>query len=160
MTPSEYDVLLMDFPLATMKMIAKEVFGFIYNSKSVELEKFPIEGVILKKPFERVIIPITLMHKKRKIQTTCVVDTSSPWTFVSEYTLADMGIDSVSGGFDLIVHGALVTVHRSVNHFHDLNICGQSFFSEHKAELVINYHTRKATVKETTKLTQEELEEL
>ena len=160
MTPSTYDVLLIDLPLALMKMKTKEVFGFIYNSKSIESAVFPIDGVILKETFERVIMPITVMHKKRKIQTTCVVDSGSPWTFLSEHTLADMGIEAVSDGFNLVVHGAPVTVFRSVNNFHDINICGQSFFSEHKAELVINYRTRKMTVKKTNELTEQELEEL
>lgn len=145
--PSEFDILQIDLPLAMMKMKIKEVFKFVNNSKSTDHAVFPIDGVILKEPFERVVIPITVMHKKRKIKTTCVVDCVSPWTFLSQNTLADIGIEVVSDGFNLVVHGAPVTVYSSVNNFRDLNICGQSFFSEHQAELTINYRTRKAIVK-------------
>ena len=160
MNPPVFDLLLLDLPLAKMKMKTKAAFGFIYNSKFTENAVFPIDGVILKETYERVIIPITVMHKKRKIRTTCVVDCGSPWTFMSENTLADLGIEVLSDDFNLVVHGTPVTVYRSVNHFNDINICGQSFFSEHKAELMINYRTRKVTVKKTNELTEQELEEL
>jgi hypothetical protein len=80
---------------------------------------------------------------------------------LSDETLRSLNLDiTEDNGFNLNIHGLPITVWRSVNHFKDVNICGQSFFAENKLKFDINYRERKAVVSETEKLTQEELDEL
>jgi hypothetical protein len=81
---------------------------------------------------------------------------------MSAETLRELNLEVPAGDdeFNLNVHGLPVTVYRSVNSFADINICGQSFFSEHKLQLTVNYRSRKAVVVKTADLTEEELEEL
>lgn len=159
--PELFDVLLPDLPIEELKLKTKYVFGFEYNSKTTEIAAFPIKGVILKGTYERIVMPIIISHKKKKIQSVCVADTGAPYTYLSDETLRTLNLEiAEDNGFNLNVHGSPVTIWRSVNHFKDINLCGQSFFAENKLEFVINYRTRKAVARETEKLTQEELDEL
>lgn len=118
--------------------------------------------MILKGTYERIVIPIIVAHKKKKIQTVCLVDTGSPYTYISAETLRALKLEVPSDDheFTLNMHGLPMTVFRSVNSFEDINLCGQSFFAEHKLDFSINYRTRKAIIKKTEELTEAELEEL
>lgn len=151
-------MLLRDLPVSKMKHKTKDVFHFEYNSFTTETAVFPIDGVILKDPYERIVIPIIVAHKKKKIHTVCLADTGSPYTYMSAETLRALELDV--DGLNLVVHGLPMTVFRSVNSFEDINLCGQSFFEMHKLEFSVNYRTRKAVVKKTAELTVSELEEL
>ena len=159
--PRKFDVLLRDLPLQKMMLKTKTVFGFEYNSVTKETASFPIEGVILKGIYERIVFPIIVAHKKNKVHTSCLVDTGSPYTYLSDATLRELKLEVFGDDeFNLNVHGLPVTVYRSVNSFSDINLCGQSFFAEHKLELNVNYRTRKTFARKTADLTDSELEEL
>jgi hypothetical protein len=145
-----------------MKAKTKEVFGFDYNSFVDSAGSFPIHGIIVKDSKERLIFPFVVLYKKKHIRTACVLDTGSPWTFLSAETFRDLGIYDVpvEGGLNLALQGLPITVYLSVNHFSDINLCGQSFFDEHKLQLHVNYRLRKLIIDETDELTLEELQEL
>lgn len=161
LVPSKYDILLMDLPAERMKQRTKEAFGFAYNSETTGAGTFPIEGDILEADTLRVVIPIVVRHKKRAIQTTCLVDTTSPWTFMSRETLQAIGIVDAVEPVNIAVQGFPLPVHISANHFAGINICGQSFFRTHHLILSVNYVTLKVSVvKREEMLTVEEVDEL
>jgi hypothetical protein len=160
--PNDVDVLLLDLPVATMRLKTLHVFGYTYNSPTTIPANFPIHGVILKDSHERIVFPLVVSYKKKKIQTSCLADTGSPYTYLSDETFRALGLEikDNDNGFNLNIHGAPVTTYRSVNHFSDINMCGQSFFAEHKLLLTVNYRTRKAFAEKTADLTDAELQEL
>eukprot|EP01033_Poteriospumella_lacustris_P007221 gene7221-gene7946 len=145
MDASSHDILLRDLTLSKMKAKSLEVFGFELNSRIFrplsEVPSFPIHGIILSDTYERIIIPVLVTYKRVTIQTTCLMDTGSPWTFMTKETLTALGIDVVSKDsyFDINVHGTPLTVYPSVNHFEDTNVCGQSFFTKHMLIVEIDY---------------------
>eukprot|EP01039_Chlorochromonas_danica_P013880 gene13880-16130_t len=128
--PNSFDVLLRDLPVSKMKHKTKSVFHFEYNSFTTETAAFPIDGVILKDPYERIVIPIIVAHKKQKLHTACLADTGSPYTYMSAETLRALKLEvsADDNEFDLNVHGLPMTEFRSVNSFEDITLCGQSFF--------------------------------
>jgi len=158
--PSRHDILLMDLPAQKMKMKTKEVFQFVYNSDfSEEVGSFPIHGVILEDT-RRLVIPVVLKYKKKSIRTTCVLDTGSPWTFISRETFRAIGIMDVNEYAQIAVHGLPIPVYESTNHFADINLCGQSFLGDNLLKLTVDFRRRKVMVEETTKLSKSEIEEL
>ena len=96
---------------------------------------FPIHGVIL----ERLVIPIVLKYKKSAIQTSCVLDTGSPWTFISRESFEAIGIMDVNGYAHISVQGLPIPVYESTNHFYDINLCGQSFLGDNLLKLTVDY---------------------
>jgi hypothetical protein len=159
--PSLNDILLMDLPVAKLKIKTKEVFQFQYNSPySDGIGTFPINGVILEDTRKRLIIPIVVKYKKKAIRTTCVLDTGSPWTHFSQETFDAIGISHVEGYAQIAVHGLPIPVYISVNHFADINICGQSFLGDNSLKLIVDYRKRKVTIEKTPDLTEQEIEEL
>ena len=159
--PSHNDILHMDLPAAKLKIKTKEVFQFQYNSPySGGIGTFPIHGVILEDTKKRLVIPIVVKYKKKAIQTTCVLDTGSPWTHFSQETFDAIGISHVEGYAQIAVHGLPIPVYMSVNHFADINLCGQSFLGDNLLKLTVDYRKRKIAVEKTPDLTEKEIEEL
>lgn len=159
--PTLNDILLMDLPVTKLKIKTKEVFQFEYNSPySGGVGTFPINGVILEETKKRLVIPIVVKYKKKAIRTTCVLDTGSPWTHFSQETFDAIGISHVEGYAQIAVHGLPIPVYMSVNHFADINLCGQSFFGDNLLKLIVDYRKRKVTIEKTPDLTEEEIEEL
>ena len=96
-------------------------------------------------------------YKKKAIQTTCVLDTVSPWTHFSQGTFDAIGISLVESyaQHDLPIH-----VYLSVNHFADINLCEQSFLGGNMLKLTVDYRKRKVTLEKTPDLTEKDIEEL
>lgn len=91
------------------------------------------------------------------------MDTGSPWTFMTKETFTALGIDVASKDsyFNINVHGTPLTVYPSVNHFEDINVCGQSFFVEHVLKVEVDYNKRKVVMVQTpTMLSYKEMGEL
>ncbi len=159
--PSHNDILLMDLPVGKLKIKTKEIFQFQYNSLySGGIGTFPIHGVIIEDTKKRLIIPIVVKYKKKTIQTTCVLDTGSPWTHFSQETFDAVGISHVESYAQIAVHGLPIPVYLSVNHFADINLCGQSFLGDNLLKLTVDYRKRKVVVERTPDLTEKEIEEL
>jgi hypothetical protein len=58
----------------------------------IQLDPFPIHGIIAKYSEVRLIFPIVVSNKKKRIRTTCVLDTGS---YLSAETFRDLGISDV-----------------------------------------------------------------
>lgn len=155
------DILLVDLPVTKLKIKTKEVFQFEYNSPYTRgIGTFPIHGVILEDTKKKLIIPIVIKYKKKAIQTTCVLETGSPWTHFSQETFEAIGISHVESYAQIAVHGLLIPVYLSVNHFADINLCGQSFLGDNLLRLTVDYRKRKVAVERTPDLTEDEIEEI
>lgn len=156
--PDAYDVMLTDLNATKIADIAWSVFGFKYNSLVNEVAKFPIKGVVLVQNY-RSIAEIIVKYKRKIIKTLVIVDTGSPFVYLSDDTLKALGIvDSFEA--NLIFHGEITGVYRSSNHFSGLNVLGASFFVENKLVLNLNYGTRKLNISRCESLTEVEQEEL
>ena len=42
---------------------------------------------------ERIVMPIIIFHKKKKIKAVCVVDTGAPFTYFSDETLRSLDLE-------------------------------------------------------------------
>ena len=123
---------------------------------------FPIHWVILEDTKKRLIIHIDIVayYKKKAIQTTCVLDTVSPWTHFPQETFDAIEISLVESYAQITVHGLPIPVYLSVNHFADINLCGQSFLGDNLLKLTVDYRKRKVTLYKTPDLTEKDIEEL
>ena len=156
--PDAYDVMLTDLNATKIADIAWSAFGFKYNSLVNEVAKLPIKGVVLVQNY-RSVAEIIVKYKRKIIKTLAIVDTGSPFVYLSEETLKALGIvDSFEA--NLIVHGEITGVYRSTNHFSGLNVLGASFLVENKLVLNLNYGTRKLSISRYESLTALEQEEL
>ena len=141
-----------------MARIAWSAFGFEYNSPMSEITKFPINGIVFVQNY-RSVAEIIVKYGKKAIKTLFIVDTGSPYVYISEETLLAVDIlDSYEA--NLIVHGEVTGVFRSINHCSGLNVLGASFFVENKLVLNINYGIRKLNISHCASLTDSEQEEL
>lgn len=151
--PNLFDMLPMDLPIEKIRTHGK-VFGANYNGC-----KFPIVGFIMKETEEILLLPMIIVHTRKEIFSSCIVETSSSHTYLTHETLNEIGImDALtSDGVIVALQGLPTTVYEST---HDRNVCGQSFFAEHKLKITVNYRSRKILVEKTSELTLEELQEL
>lgn len=158
--PSKHDIFLMDLPIQKLKTRMKEMFNFEYNSAYDGIGTFPINGVILEDTKLRLVIPIVARYKNSAVQTSCVLDIGSAWTFFSQETFHAMGIKDVTVSAQIAVHGLPIPIYVSTNHFVDINVCGQSFLSMHLLTLIADYKKRKVVLEKPADLTLEEIDEL
>ena len=156
--PDAYDVILTDLNATKIADIAWSAFGFKYNSLVNEVATLPIKGVVLVQNY-RSVAEIIVKYKRKIIKTLVIVDTGSPFVYLSEDTLKAVGIVA-SFEANLIVHGEITGVYRSTNHFSGLNVLGASFLVENKLVLNVNYGSRKLSISRCESLTALEQEEL
>lgn len=146
MNPQEYDILLRDITPNFLRSKSLKVFGFNYNADAVGKLKYPIEGVFLGNG-NRIIIPMQIKFKRRVVNSLCLFDTGSPYTYLTDETLRAVGIvDATDDQFNLWINQGVVLIYRSTNHFAEINLCGQSMFAALHYNVSINYFTRKATI--------------
>lgn len=131
--PELFDVMLTDLNHTMMLNISKNTFGFLYNSPTKEIPKFPIKGVVRRQqPYGRNLVPVVIAYKKKKIKTVMIADSGCPFIFLSENTLREIGIvdtDTVDG---IKIHGQTSTVFLSTNHFTEVNVLGTAFYATNR----------------------------
>ena len=143
--PDLFDVLLSDLNHNSMEMIAKEVFHFKLHSETNETPTYPIQGILFG-DYSRVIFPIIVQHKKKKIKTLVLYDSGCPFIYFSQIMYNSLGIDTILPSSNLYIHSSekAITSHLSSKHFTDINVIGQHFLET--AGLSVSIHFVAKTV--------------
>lgn len=160
-SPNVYDVMLTDVNITDIKEYCR-LFGFVYNSKSDAPSLiFPVNGIVADGTHGRVFIPMIVHYKKSYVRTLFLVDTGSPYVYLTRDTFDVIGItDAFTVGVNLFVHGKSAVAFLSTKHFSDINVIGASYFTKHSLHLSVRYDISKVTLNTTEALTRAVWEEL
>ena len=78
----------------------------------------------------------------RNVNVIFLVDTGSPYTFISQSTFVALGYnDSLPRTASLCVHGVNMTVQPSHSHFKDVNVLGTDFLVRARCSLMLDFAT-------------------
>jgi hypothetical protein len=160
-SPNKYDIMLTDIKKEDLRDYSRQ-FGFEYNAVSKEkYVAFPVQGIIAEGTHSRLLIPLTVHYKKVYVKTLFLVDTGSPYVFLSQDTFNVLGIsDTITVGINLLIEGKPVVAHLSTNHFSDINVIGAKYLSKHSLHLSVRYDINKVLLNTTSALTPDVWEEL
>jgi hypothetical protein len=133
MLSSQFDIFLSDIKQEELGKISK-LMEFSLNSPTLEKPTLPIDGIIYGN-LDRFIVPLIVQHNNIIIKTLFIFDTGSPWIFLSQKTLAAVGInDIILPEMNIKVHGEMMVVSPSTNHFSEVNVIGYRFLNALKIE--------------------------
>ena len=96
--------------------------------------------------FSRVMVSLVVSAPRasgqaaRSLNVIFLVDTGSPYTFISQSTYEALGYsDSLPKAAQLRVHGANITVQPSHSHFKDVNVLGTDFLVRARCSLMLDF---------------------
>jgi len=160
-SPNKYDIMLTDIKKEDLRDYSRQ-FGFEYNAVSKEkYVAFPVQGIIAEGTHSRLLIPLTVHYKKVYVKTLFLVDTVSPYVFLSQDTFNVLEIsDTITVGINLLIQGKPAVAHLSTNHFSDINVIGATYLSKHSLHLSVRYDINKVLLNTTSALTPDVWEEL
>ena len=169
-SPSEYDILLTDITKADVMDVSRDL-GISHLAKIDGQSNFPINGIFKGKGNQQVLVfqyaaqcvdttlydvgdnnrmfaCLTVKKRGSARNVCCLYDTGSPYTYLSEETLALLGYsESVPEQAEVNIHGVSLPVHVSHAHFKDINLLGQNFLEKVRASVSISYFHRIFSIK-------------
>ena len=96
--------------------------------------------------FSRVMVSLVVTAPRasgeaaRSVNVIFLLDTGSPFTFISQRTYKALGYsDSLPKAAQLRVHGASITVKPSHSHFVDVNVLGTDFLVRARCSLTLDF---------------------
>lgn len=145
--PSVFDVMLSDVKLSHLKGDIAYALNTSYLSR---VSKCPLETSvhgILFGMHARPFINLVVEHPRFNvpINVTFLIDTGSPFVYVSEETMTALGFaDYIPDAFNGLVHGSSLTINMSpvTSHFKDVNVLGAAFLLETHANLRVDYRDK------------------
>lgn len=141
-SPSHIDVLLIDINEEHLKNDVSDLLGIAFLEDNTEPPRWPIKGSVYGRYF-RLMVPISVKHKNRDKIIFFLLDTGSPFTFLSPTSLESLGFkDTFPESVQMEVHGQKMTVYPSPQdkHFKDINILGADFLRIMKCLLHVDFN--------------------
>jgi hypothetical protein len=136
--PNMYDVLVTDIKPSDLTKIGEEL-GSIALSETEDIPNFPVQGILFG-PGQRVFIPLIVKKRTKSIKVNFLFDTGSPSTYLRQETLRVLGFqDSTPTETNVIIHGTVLTVYLSSNHFENVDLLGQDYLSAIRGFVNIDY---------------------
>mmetsp|Transcript_1958 Transcript_1958/g.3973 ORF Transcript_1958/g.3973 Transcript_1958/m.3973 type:complete len:172 (-) Transcript_1958:240-755(-) len=144
---NEFDILLTDIKGETIRSL--EVDGCKHQS---EFEKYHQSSAPTVLPgvtygdYQRVLVKAVVAYRKA-LNVIMLVDTGSPYTFLTEETLKLVGVqieDHPSDHVFVVLNGQRIKVGISKAHFKDVDVLGTNFLQF--CDLHVHYPSQKATV--------------
>ena len=143
--PREYDVLILDITPSDLRRIGSEL-GSISLSEASATPTFPVEGILFGNS-QRMFIPLIVSKLRKSINVNFLYDTGSPYTYLRQETFAALGFEeSTPTETNVVVHGTALTVYLSSNHFANVDLVGQDFFSAIRGFVTIDYPMKLVSV--------------
>ena len=146
--PSDFDVLLNDINEADLYLVG-EMEGAYYLNVSTLQPVFPVEGMVMGMNKR---LMVNLLARRKNTQhfrnVIFVVDTGSPYTFISKSTMnAMVGPDSnVPSIIKLEIQGEtsmICYLSQPDKHFADVNLLGMDFLEMKGAHLLTDWSQKK-----------------
>jgi hypothetical protein len=138
--PQALDLLLTDVKEDNMRTIARNL-GTSYLADASSTPTYPIIGELYGE-YNRAVVNLVVSMRKRAKDVIFIVDTGSPFTYLSAATLHALGCRNIFPGTVTVeVHGRLLNVHLSpsTSHFADVNVLGTDFMFATEARLLVDY---------------------
>jgi hypothetical protein len=145
--PYEQDILLTDIREVNLQHeIAKEFnVGFLSLVTKDDIS-WPIKG-FLYGPHSRPVVNLIFGRKEKLVNVFCIVDTGSPYTYISLATIHALGVeDSFDSSVKAVIHGLPMSAYMSPcdKHFPDINLIGSDFLR--RANALLSYDFSKDLV--------------
>ena len=146
----DFDILLTDIRGETIRSI--EIGGVKHLSRADDTgnsdprKTMTLNGITFG-DFRRVLVMAVLSLKRKSVNAVLLVDTGSPFTFLTKETFMALGINIEAQPQDevlLLIHGRWLTAHLSKGLFEDVNILGTNFLV--LCELYVNYPDQTAQI--------------
>jgi hypothetical protein len=138
----EFDIVLTDIKGETIRGI--EIDGVKHLS---EVTSSVLNGVTFG-DYSRVVVKAVLTAKGKSLNAIMLVDTGSPYTFLTGETFQALQVNVEDPPEDqafVLVNGQRTKAHLSKAHFEDVNVLGTNFLDF--CEVTINYPKKKARIK-------------
>ena len=144
---NEFDILLTDIKAETIRSLVLD--GCKHHS---EFEKYnqssapTVLAGVTYGDYQRVLVKAVVAYRKA-LNVIMLVETGSPYTFLTEETLKAIGVqmeDQPSDHVFVFVNGQRVKVGISKAHFKDVDVLGTNFMQF--CDLHVHYPSQKATV--------------
>jgi hypothetical protein len=141
----EFDILLTDIKAETIRRI--EIDGTKYLSEvSGDSHSSVLNGVTFG-DYSRVLVKAVLTAKGKSLNAIMLVDTGSPYTFLTGETFKALQVNLEDQPEDqafVLVNGQRTKAHLSKAHFEDVNVLGTNFLEF--CEVTISYPKKKALI--------------
>lgn len=144
----EFDILLTDIKSETIREI--EIDGVKHLSEVTGgdgiLNDSVLNGVTFG-DYSRVLVKAVLSAKGKSLNAIMLVDTGSPYTFLTGETFEALQVNLEDQPDDqafVLVNGQRTKAHLSKAHFEDVNVLGTNFLDF--CEVTINYPKKKARI--------------
>ena len=144
----EFDILLTDIKGETIREI--EIDGVKHLSEATGGDGVSHDSVLHGVTFgdySRVLVKAVLTAKGKSLNAVMLVDTGSPYTFLTNETFKALRVDLEDQPEDqafVLINGQRTKAHLSKAHFQDVNVLGTNFLDF--CELTINYPKKKALI--------------
>lgn len=136
--PHAYDVLILDITPSDLRRIGNEL-GSISLSEASATPTFPVEGILFGNS-QRMFVPLIVSKLRKSINVNFLYDTGSPNTYLRQETFAALGFEeNTPTEANVVIHGTALTVYLSSNHFENVDLVGQDFFSAIRGFVTIDY---------------------
>jgi predicted aspartyl protease len=146
---TKYDILLSDIVGETISGL--EIDGVKHLSSADDTSPATVHSTlkgITFGPYNRVLVMACLSKKKKQfVNAIMLVDTGSPFTFLTEETFKAIGInihDQPGDHCDIQINGERTTVSISTAHFQDVNVLGSNFLR--MCEVFLDYPQQKVQI--------------
>lgn len=141
--PRDVDVFLTGIGKHELRIdLAREITTeFLASTDLLPTPQWPISGIVYGRYF-RVIIQLTVKRHSMTRSVFCLLNTGSPFTYLSPSTLQALGFnESLPESLHASVHGQQMTVHSSpqTSHFKDINVLGSDPLSREQCQLCVDY---------------------
>jgi len=111
-----------------------------------DTERTTMKGVTFGEQ-DRVLVRAVLSSRGKFVNAIMLVDTASPFTFLTEETFKALGInrqDQSIASPCIVINGRPLCVHESKGHFKEVDVLGTDFLAF--GELCVNYPNKTATI--------------
>jgi hypothetical protein len=147
----EFDILLPDIKGETIK--GMEIDGAkhlseVEGTEGRDSSETPavLNGITFG-DYSRVLVKAVLSAKGKSLNAIMLVDTGSPYTFLTRETFRALQINLEDQPDDqafVLVNGQRIKAHLSKNHFEDVNVLGTNFLDF--CEVSIDYPKKRARI--------------
>jgi hypothetical protein len=145
---NDYDIVLTDIKGETIRTL--EIDGSTHLSEaqtSIEQVSVSLNGVTYG-DYSRVLVRAVLSAKQKSVNAIMLVDTGSPYTFLTDETFKALGINleeqPSDQAFIVLVNAQRTKAHLSKAHFEEVNVLGTNFLDF--CELQVNYPKKTARI--------------
>ena len=146
----DFDIVVTDIHGDTIRKIEIDGVKHLSLADSTCVLPYDTEKTMIGVTFgehDRVLIRAVLASKGKFVNAIMLVDTGSPFTFLTEETFEALGINLQERSIDsvwIVIGGRTVCVHESKGHFKEVDVLGTDFLAF--GALYVNYPNKTARI--------------